>query len=266
MIVIDNDVPLITGESATNRNPRLGWHSLVTRGNVSADSQAADHPVSELGNPATNLKWVSSSSSTQYVTADFGSAQTYDYVGIAGHNFGSDGITFRLESSENGSDWTQIFANESPVSDKPIIVHFDAVSSRYVRLRMTGGTPEIAVLYIGEMLVLQRRFYVGHTPVTYGRTTSVANGVSESGQFLGQIVRREMKRSSIALQNLSPDWYRDNLEAFAEVARVTPFFFAWRPSAYPNETGYAWATSDPDVSNQRSNGMMQWSLEFQAHA
>jgi hypothetical protein len=41
-----------------------------------------------------------------------------------------------------------------------------------------------------------------------------------------------------------------------------PFFFAWRPDAYPYEVGYCWLTNDPQPSNALPNGMMSVSLEM----
>jgi hypothetical protein len=121
--------------------------------------------------------------------------------------------------------------------------------------------PTAAVLYTGALLVLQRRIYVGHTPITMGRTSKITNARSESGNFLGRIVLNEMTETSVSIQNLTPDWYRSQLDPFIRASKETPFFFAWRPGDYANEVGYAWITDDPQPSNQRSNGMMQ--IDFQ---
>jgi hypothetical protein len=89
----------------------------------------------------------------------------------------------------------------------------------------------------------------------------ITNARSESGNFLGRIVINEMTETSVSMQNLTPDWYRSQLDPFIRASKETPFFFAWRPGDYPNEVGYAWITDDPQPSNQRSNGMMQ--IDFQ---
>ena len=60
--------------------------------------------------------------------------------------------------------------------------------------------------------------------------------------------------------HLTPSWYRTNMVPFVEAGRETPFFFAWRPSSYPLEVGYAWLLNDPQMSNQLPNGMVQVEL------
>jgi hypothetical protein len=118
------------------------------------------------------------------------------------------------------------------------------------------------VVYCGKLLVLQRRIYVGHTPGNYGRTSKVINAKSENGSFLGRIVLNEMTKTSVALENLTPDWYRTYFDPFVTAAREDPFFWAWRPSSYPAECGYAWLTNDPKPNNSLPNGMMQVSFEI----
>ena len=110
--------------------------------------------------------------------------------------------------------------------------------------------------------MLQRRIYVGHTPIPYGRESRVTTGVSESGNFLGRIVLGESLETSVDLQNMTPAWYRAEMDPFIAASKEAPFFFAWRPDSYPRETGYAWMTNNPKPSNQRSNGMMQISLSM----
>jgi hypothetical protein len=148
--------------------------------------------------------------------------------------------------------------------DGPTIFRFDPTSLSEVRLRLRPGNdvPTIAVAYTGRLLILQRRLYVGHTPIKYGRTVKVTNGRSESGNFLGRIVLGEQVGTSVALKNLTPGWYRSYLDPFVIAAKESPFFFAWRPGSYPYEVGYAWLTGDPQPTNQLSNGMMSVNLQM----
>jgi len=263
MIVISSSL-VLSGEEISGNNPRIGWHNIVTATNVSADEEAADHPASNLGNPATYLTWKGTSTSEQTVAITLGAAKDVDYFGIARHNLGSTRATVAFEYSADGVEWTTVESVE-PASDHALIVEFDAVNAQFFRLKITPGSaaPEIAVLYIGQILRLQRRIYVGHTPIVYGRQSTVSNGFSESGQFLGRVLRRQMFRSSVSMQNITPGWYRSKLEPFADAAAVTPFFFAWRPQTYPNEVGFAWVMGDVSMSNQRPNGMVQFEFQMQ---
>jgi hypothetical protein len=131
-----------------------------------------------------------------------------------------------------------------------------------IRLQPGNAEPSAAVVYAGTLLVLQRRIFVGHTPINYGRSAKVTNARSESGNFLGRIVLNEKNSTSVDMKNITSAWYRTFMQPFIDDSQENPFFFAWRPSDYPNEIGFAWMTNDPQPSNALPNGMMQISLEM----
>jgi hypothetical protein len=265
MIVISSSVVLSSFEAVDERNPRIGWHNLVEADNVTADEEAADEPVANIANAATYLRWRGTTTADQTVTVTLPTAQDVDYFAIAKHNLGSTGATLTFQSSVDGSVWTDVTTPLMFNSDNVVIYEFDTVFARFFRLFIEPDTapPSIAVLYIGETLVLQRRIYVGHTPLPYGRKSTVSNGRSESGEFLGRVLRRQFLESSVDLRNITPSWYREHMDPFVQAAATRPFFWCWRPSSYPDECGYAWLSDDVKVSNQRPNGMMQCSFQMQ---
>lgn len=244
---------------------RIGWHNLVTSGNVSADSAAEGFPALNLANPTTFQLWRAAAAGAVNLEAVWGSLTEVDYVGIARHNFGTAGIGYTLQGTVNGTDWTDIDAPQAPLDDGIIIHEFDLAELMGVRLVLGSGSApaQAAVLHAGRITRLQRRIYVGHTPLPFGRETTVSTGMSESGQFLGRVTRRQLFRTELSVQNLTPDWYRDNLEPFAAVAAEQCFFWAWRPNPYPFEVGYCWASDDPSTSNTRANGMMDFRMGVQ---
>lgn len=255
---------LPAGVSLPN-NPRIGWRNLVAFENVSADEEASGYPIINIANPATNLQWRGETASAQTVTVDLGSATQFDYVGIARHNLGSAGIAYALESSNNGSDWTEI-DGDAPTDDRVIFHQFAPTTAPFFRLSLDAGSaaPRIAVLYLGRITVLERRIYVGHTPITLGRRREVSTGRSESGQFLGRIRLAETLETRLTMQNIDPDWYRDELDGLIEDEDINPFFWAWRPQDFPLEVAFAWSMSDIVPVNQRANGMMQFEARLQA--
>lgn len=266
MIVISSSVVLSPTEGPIDaRNPRIGWRNLVTSENVFSDEEAEDEPALNLGNPATYLLWRGETLLEQAVSVALDTAQDVNYFAIAKHNLGSTGATLKFQSSSDASTWLDVTEPQVLSSDNVHIHEFDSVFARYFRLLITPGSapPAIAVWYVGEIFALQRRIYVGHTPFPYGRNTTISNGRSESGQFLGRVMRREFLESNVSLDNLTPAWYRQQMEPFIQAARTRPFFWAWRPGSYPNETGFAWLTDDVKVSNQRANGYMQAAMSLQ---
>jgi len=121
----------------------------------------------------------------------------------------------------------------------------------------------MAVVYVGKLTVIERRMYVGHRIINYNTTANVITGRSETGIFLGRISLGAFNESQIEFTNMTPQFYRSDLEPFRKAAITRPFFFAWRPSLYPLEVGYCWAMSDMTVQNSVSNGFMTASLNVQ---
>lgn len=247
-------------------NPLIGWRNIVTVSNVTATQQMSTAPVTQLANPATYNPWSGTTAAEQVVQVSLEAAEAIDYVGIAVHNLGSAGITYHVEYSDDNAAWNPADSGVAPLSDGVILHVFDQVSAQFWRIRFEAGMdpPSIAVLYMGRILQIPRRIYVGHTPINMGRETDIRTGRSESGQFLGRVVKRRLYATSISVDNLEPDWYRANFDEFADAASGdTPFFFGWRPTTYWNEVGYAWAMRDIIPENQRSNGMMSVSFPIQ---
>ena len=273
MIVIARDLVLSEGNDITADNPVIGYENLVTASNISSTSADSNFPVTNLANPSTYLKWQGadngspSSGNDEYLTVTLNTIEPIDYVAIAKHNFGSAQIPVSIEGDDGqgaSPNWPELVTDVLLPDDSPVLFRFTSQSLASVRVRLQPGTevPNAAVLYVGKLLALQRRLYVGHTPIKYGRSTMVTNGRSESGNFLGRVVLQETNGTSVALQNLTPSWYRTYFDPFVQDAKENPFFFAWRPQSYPYETGYAWLTNDPKPTNARPNGMMSVDLQM----
>jgi len=233
----------------TEDHPVVGYHNIVTAANVVADNEDADYPASNLANPATGLEgWRSDDDGTQYVTVTTDYVDDLDYLAIADHNLGSDQIPATVQGYIGGV-WTDLVAEQMFATDSPILFRFTAQSLSAIRLKLAAPTdalPRIAVMYVGKSLVLPRKLWVGHTPITQGRKTEILSGRSESGRFLGRVQMGAWRQTVIPLSLIDPTWYRDHGgDEFLAACALTPFFFGWRPSSYPNEIGYCWTTDDP---------------------
>lgn len=248
--------------------PVIGWHNLVTFTSVSADSEDTSHPVTNLGNSSTNLYWLSASTAVQYLTVELGAVDSIDYVALARHNFGSAGIIVSVEgrSAEPGADWVELFPEFLPADDAPMLLRFAAANLLDVRVKLQpdGVEPRAAIFYAGKLLVMQKGVAVGHVPLPYGRQRSIIAGRSEGGEYLGRIETGGVKRSSVMFSVLTPDFYRDEIDAFVEAA--PPFFFAWAPQTYPDEVGFAWVTSDVVPTPTHAAGFISLTLEMEGLA
>lgn len=275
-IVITQSLVLTADQDVNENNPIIGYQNLVTTSNISATSSQTDFPVTNLANPATHLLWKALGPvpiADQDITIILDTEEEVDYLAVASHNFGSGAMVVSVEGlaelADSPTNWVELVSEQLLVTDGPIIFRFTPQSLYAIRLRIQPSQtvpailPQAAVIYVGKLLILQRRIYVGHTPMPYGRQLSVANLMSISGAFLGRIVLGAKRRSGINMQNITPGWYRTYLDPFIIAAQEIPFFFAWRPGTYPDEAGFAWLTDDAEVSNMRSNGMMQVSLRLE---
>jgi hypothetical protein len=161
-------------------------------------------------------------------------------------------------------NWTLIGDEQMPADDSPIIWRFAQQSLLAVRLRVKpiAVAPEASVMYTDVLLQLQRRIYVGHRVLNYNRRANVVTGFSDEANFLGRLVLGELKESSLSLQNITPAFYRSDVDPWLSNSIEKPFFFAWRPQGYPLEVGFCWLTGDAQMSNQRPNGMVQVSASL----
>lgn len=269
MIVISNSLTLVETPDINSNNPVIGWRNVITLGGLTADSADPNFPVTNLANSSTALLWKSLVTDEQYIVATINEIDPIDYVAIARHNFGTANIAVSIEGaatvdSDGEFEWEELTQDVIPADDAPIIFRFTPQSLIAVRVKMAEGdaAPYAAVMYAGRLLIVQRRVYVGHTPLSHGVVTKAITSRSESGQFLGRVVVSEAAESSVALKNLTPSWYRATMTPFVKAAQETPFFFAWRPGTYPLEVGYAWLTNDPQMTNQMPNGMVQVDLSM----
>lgn len=265
-IVISSSFVLAQPDSEfpiTTDHPLIGWHNIVTSTNIAADTEAASFPPSNLANPATHLEWRAGDATEQYITVTTGYVDEIDYLAVAKHNFSSAEIPVSVEGYIDGV-WTEIVEEHILPNDGPVLFRFTSQSLPQIRLRMQAGSEEarVAVVYVGALLTLERKLYVGHTAMPHGRKNEIVNGMSETGNFLGRVVLGSWRESTVPMSLISPRWYRENMDEFLAVAKTTPFFFAWRPETYPLEVGYAYLMDDPMPTPQGPSNKLAFDLKL----
>jgi hypothetical protein len=243
--VVLSEVP----EGLSLDHPLIGWHNVVTSTNIVADTEEVNYPASNLANPDTHLEWRAEDDSEQYLTVTTGYVDQIDYVAIAKHNLSSGSIPISIGYFDTSSPpvWTELVEEVMLSDDGPALFRFEAQSLATVKIKLGSGTTEarIAVVHVGKLLVIERKVYAGHISITDGIKVNVANGRSESGNFLGRIILGQWRETTVPLAQISPDWFRTTMRPFLKDGRDKPFFFAWRPETYPMEVGYGWLIEDP---------------------
>lgn len=202
---------------------------------------------------------------------------TIDYA--AAYIVGSGAVTV---SRVTGTTVTPLGIYQGPGA---IFVAFDPVSVGAIRLGVSDLTGYVANVMAGRLTELQRKIYVGHTPIKFGRQVDRVQGLSESGAFLGTIVRRQTNATRIDASNITPDYYRSVLDPFVQASTRQAHYWSYRreiPQGAPqqllwgaavmvwgteaitaqgfvsdaDQVAYAQVQGDPSVENSLGNGMM----------
>lgn len=255
---------LVDLRSSPDAAPVIAQANAAFAGAFTATAAVTDFGPNAARSYATFEGWRPNAADAS-LTVSFTSAQTIDYIGVVCIGAVST-TTVRASTSTNGVTFVDRGAAQD-AGQGAILWLLDSLSSiTEVRMRVQNGNVSgfrLAVLMAGQRTTMQRNIYVGHTPITYGRTTEITSNRSESGQFLGRVVRRRSLGTSITMSNLTPTFYRNTLDPVLRAMEEQPAFWSWRPeAAFDNEVAYAWASGDAQVVNQRPNGMMQVSFDL----
>jgi hypothetical protein len=267
MIVISNSLSLSPTAGNPLNTPVFGWQSLVTVSNVSATSELAAFPATNVANTSTALRWQAdpgSPAADQHLTVTIAQVDPIDFLAVAVHNFGSDSIPVSVEGSTGGSpEWFELVAPRMLANDDPVIFRFTPQSLSGIRLRMQPGDadPTAAVMYVGKLLVSPRGTHQDHTPINLAKSVTAPIGISESGHFLGRIIISESRATTFALKQLTDSFYRNSMQPMVDAMKDTPVFFAWKPTEFPDDVGFVFVTNDPQPS--RSFDTRTMAVEFQ---
>lgn len=245
-IVLARNLVLTEAEAGLSLDhPIVLWDNLVTFTGITADSEAAGYPATNLANPVTALEWRGASAADIEIAFATNHVDPINGFGIARHNFGSEAIALELGYYDEDDEWVVLIEEFIPQDDAPLLLRYARQSLADVVLRLAEGdaAPRAAVAYCGDLLVLQRKLWVGHTPIVDGLVVEEVSAMSQAGDYLGTITVSSHNETKLTTSLLDPDWYRENMRAF--VQSRSPFFFAARPQTYPLEVGYCHIVNSP---------------------
>ena len=277
-IVISEDLVATVTTGALN-NPSIGYINYVTVANITTfnpdddtEIEDAEHPTINMANPSTYLYFQQDTAGEDAaVQVLLDGLNLVDYIGIAGHTFGSGARRVQLFGATQLDEYSQpVYSALSDQqifgSDQPIMYRFDPdyyVGLKLVAEATTTDTLQIAVVYVGKLLVSERMIQVAFTPITMGRKRDVTNQRGEAGSFLGRMMIGQFVESAAHISHMSPSFYREEFDPFVNEAGTEPFFFAWAPIDWPLEVGYAWLMEEPIPEIHDPTGLMQITLRMQ---
>lgn len=271
MIVISRSLALLNAQIAGLWRPIIGWHNLVTAAGISADSEAAGYPVTNLANPSSVEGWRSDSDIDQVVAVTISTTSAIDYVGVQGHNWGSAGIAVSVwgQTADETPEWVELVESSLLGADAPAILRFEAGFYQAVEVRLSPDSeapvePIASVLFVGKLIEMRCGLQPGHIPVTFSSTKNTQHNLAEDGHYLGSVVLGESAGTSAEFRMIDPDEYRANVEPFRKAGKGTTFFWSWAPADYPDEVGYAWIINDPKATVSQRTGLIDIGFQFGA--
>lgn len=255
------------------RLPIIGWRIVTAIAASTSDSpnkplDAADplFPVENLLNASTHLRWSTGPTGADIYLDVTGLSDLTNYVAFAGHNFNGFTITIYGLTSGSPPNLFQIFEPTAITENSPIIFEFVRDAYTQIRVQISGsGVRTAAVMYCGELLRMERgvKVDVEHLPLWMGQKTDVISGYSESGNFLGRLVRNQIFETKFEFSNITHDFFAfDELWIFLkEFVPNNPFFIAWLPKSPQDmdwDAGFVWLITDPVVS--QNTVTRRWSM------
>ena len=222
-------------------NPVILADNRFSDGTPTATDTAAGYSVLNIRDLKTFTAWRAASSGTKYLsTGDLGAAMSADAIGIQTHNLGTAAAQISVESSANGSDWTERLAAFSPTTDKAILKPFTITSAQYWRVKVVTGSlaAQIAVCLLGVRITFPVPPEGPYVPASEGIESDSA--ISKTGVLLGTVVRYRPVKISPSWKYLTRAWIETYMVPFWDsyASSLAPFIWAWDLDAYPDDVRF----------------------------
>jgi len=278
-IYISNDLYLqdIDVNDLRRNRPLVGYKSVLGPSDISPSPENPDSPGSNAWSPDTYTNWQSLSDPDfpldQEVDLINAGSDPIDYIAIAGHNFGTSGATYSIESASDGLNFdTVVVAPKIVGSDASIIEYFD--ESQHAKFRIVFVIPaakfvKISHIKMGQITRLQRPRFGGVKPPLNNRVQGFSN-TSVIGNYLGNKITAEGGPPwEITQQWNTQEFVRDTVKPFIDHMNnintdtgngpTGSFFYAHAPDDYPAEVQYCWKEPGQDVTPENQGSKwMQW--------
>lgn len=252
-----NTITGITEPATSLSNARIGYNNLLAATTTAAAQVMLIPNTYERYKPGAGAKTV------KYQLSQLSAV---DFVGIAAHNAGSEGvsITVQYASTIGGALTTIDTINFSDNSANMLL--FTEVQAAEIALVFTStANLELGVIYAGKALEMQRPMYGGLSPIDLSGVTEYQSVDSDTGQFLGRTITRKGLESSFSWKHLADDWVRSDFMPFVESARKLPFFIKWRPDYYDSSV-FGRSTADIKPANMGGgHRLMSVSFNMRGH-
>lgn len=275
---LSNSPPDTFGVGGDLKLPIIGCSVVpaiaVSTSNSPSTGVDASFPVANLLNASTHLRWASDNTSDDVYLDATGFPDDVNYVGFAAHNFLGFTITIYGLTSGSPANLFQIFEPTLIGDNDPLLFQFPQAAYTQIRVKISGsGVRTAAIMYCGLLLTMPRgvKVDVEHSPFSQALKNDVLSGYSESGNFLGRLVRNQIFENKYEFTNVANDFFTSTdgtpLWAFLRlIAPTQPFFIAWAPQDYPEEFGFGWLMTDPSPTKNPVTRRWSFTLQVRGYA
>lgn len=214
-------------------------------------------------NDYTSQRWkLPTGASYWQCTVPFGAS--VDCLFIAAHNLAGKTVTVKTADTVGGTPVAR--ASFTPTDSSTICVLFNdrgfAYATKEFRLDIDDGSDvAIGIIRAGQALQMPIALYGGHKPLNLNRVTEGQQQFSETGQWLGRIIKRRAVQTTYEWDYLKADWYDATFEPFAKTLPLQPFCIAGNPLKITEDVGFVWTDKDLQPANMGVKAYRSVSLQ-----
>jgi hypothetical protein len=235
-------------------NPMILYDNRFLDGVPTATDTADGFNVLNIMDLKTFTWWKAPSAGIKYLSVDCGAQKAADSLGVIGHDLSSVGAQISVESSDNGSDWTERLPAFNPSSDKAFLQLFTGATARHWRLRINSPTfaPSVAIVLLGMRMSFPFPVDAPFAPIK--EQVETVGKKSKGGHLLAHHVKYKPFTISARLSYPERTWVDSVFLPFwlDYGSELHPFLWAWDLDVYPEdvrfvrfEPGYSYS---PQVS------------------
>lgn len=201
-----------------------------------------------------------SASGTSHLEVQVAAAVTVDTVVIWPITGAPAGATIELDSSPDGTTWTNRGSMSVPVDGSiswADLTPFALTAGQWLRFQIVAsGTIDWRQLSAGAKLAFPVGQWSGLNPPTLTQGVVLDNVISVNGSIIGRNQRRQEKTGTLALDHLQPTWVRSNWDPFVQAAVLHAFWWRWDPTGHPTEVAFTVSNSVAAPTNMAPAPLM----------
>ena len=175
-----------------------------------------------------------------------------DYIGLAGVNWESAGVTLVIKDSLGATLAT--FAGLADNQPAFAIITKSTQSVVLFEFTCTTTLLEVGEIYFGQSILLPNGVSVGYQPARWSNNDLVTAAITTNGETSGSTIRSKGSTEKFTLNFIDILFMETVFKTFVRAAKGVPIFFVW-DALKGNQAIYGmWATDKPSfVSSQLSS-------------